>query len=65
MLTDGTMRRLLARKAIVDPAAGILFRKRDGSVVDIVANCCEAWNRLINDPERMTSIGSRNRANRF
>jgi len=32
---------------------------------DIMANCCEAWNRLINDPERITSIGSRSSANRF
>ena len=32
---------------------------------DIVALCCEAWNKLIDDPDRITSIGSRNWAHEF
>lgn len=31
---------------------------------DIVALCCEAWNKLIDQPDR-TSIGSREWANEF
>ena len=32
---------------------------------DIVALCCDAWNKLIDDPERITAIGWRNWANGF
>ena len=32
---------------------------------DIVALCCEAWNKLTDDPDRITSIGWRNWANGF
>jgi len=32
---------------------------------DIVALCCEAWNKLIDQPDRITSIGWRNWANGF
>ena len=31
---------------------------------DIVAHCCEAWNRLIDQPWRIISIGTREWANR-
>jgi transposase len=29
------------------------------SYVDIVDHCCHAWNKLIDQPERITSIGLR------
>ena len=32
---------------------------------DIVAHCCDAWNKLLAQPERITSIGLRARAHRF
>ena len=32
---------------------------------DIVALCCEAWNKLTDDPDRITSIGWRKWANGF
>ena len=32
---------------------------------DIVAHCCEAWNRLIDQPWRIISIGMRDWANRY
>ena len=32
---------------------------------DIVALCCEAWNKLIKQPDRITSIGWRKWANGF
>lgn len=32
---------------------------------DIVALCCEAWNKLIDDPDRITSIGWRKWAHGF
>jgi transposase len=31
---------------------------------DIVANCCDAWNRLLAEPERITSVGHRDWAHR-
>ena len=34
----------------------------DQQIVDF---CCEAWNSLIDQPWRIMSIGSRERANRF
>ena len=35
------------------------------SYEDIVALCCEAWNKLTDDPDRITSIGWRKWANGF
>ncbi|MEM7566485.1 MAG: transposase, partial [Pseudomonadota bacterium] len=32
---------------------------------DMVALCCEAWNKLIDQPHRITSIGWRNWAHGF
>lgn len=32
---------------------------------DIVAHCCEAWNKLINQPWRIRSIGMRDWAHRL
>ena len=32
---------------------------------DIVTLCCEAWNKLIDQPDRITSIGWRAWANEF
>jgi len=32
---------------------------------DIVAHCCDAWNKLLAQPERITSIGLRAWAHRF
>ncbi len=37
-----------------------IFEKDD----DIVAHCCDAWNRLRAEPERITSLGHRDRAHR-
>jgi transposase len=38
-----------------------VFRSYD----DIVAHCCEAWNQLIEQPWRITSIGRRTWAHEF
>jgi transposase len=35
------------------------------SAEDILDHCCEAWNKLVDQPWRIISIGSRNWANRF
>jgi transposase len=35
------------------------------SIKDIVGHCCEAWNRLIDQPWRIMSIGLRDWAHRF
>lgn len=35
------------------------------SAEDIVDHCCEAWNKLVDQPWRIISIGSRNWANGF
>jgi len=35
------------------------------SYADIVALCCEAWNKLIERPWKITSIGMREWANGF
>ena len=35
------------------------------SLDDIVGHCCEAWNKLIDQPWRIMSIGLRDWANRF
>jgi transposase len=32
---------------------------------DIVAQCCQAWNRLIDQPWRITSIGQREWVHKF
>ena len=32
---------------------------------DIVAHCCDAWNKLLAQPERITSIGLRAWAHKF
>ena len=32
---------------------------------DIVEQCCQAWNRLVNQKSRITSIGTREWANGF
>jgi len=32
---------------------------------DILDQCCQAWNKLIDQPERITSIGMRDWAHRF
>jgi transposase len=36
-----------------------------GSYDDIVAQCCEAWTRLIDQPWRIMSLGIRDWANEF
>jgi transposase len=38
-----------------------VFRSYD----DIVAHCCEAWNELMEQPWRITSIGRRTSAHEF
>jgi len=35
------------------------------SAEDIVDHCCDAWNKLVDQPWRIISIGSRNWANGF
>jgi hypothetical protein len=35
------------------------------SYADIVDHCCDAWNNLIDQPSRITSIGMRDWAHRF
>jgi hypothetical protein len=32
---------------------------------DLVDHCCEAWNKLVNQPWRIMSIGLRQRAHEF
>ncbi len=32
---------------------------------DILDHCCQAWNKLVSQPERITSIGTRKWANEF
>ncbi len=32
---------------------------------DILDHCCQAWNKLVSQPERITSIGTRKWANGF
>ncbi len=32
---------------------------------DILDHCCQAWNNLVSQPERITSIGTRKWANEF
>ena len=32
---------------------------------DILDHCCQAWNNLVSQPERITSIGTRKWANGF
>jgi len=32
---------------------------------DIVEHCCNAWNRLVDQPSRIMSIGLRNWAHEF
>ena len=38
-----------------------VFQSRD----DIVDHCCDAWNRLVDQPWRIMSIGLRDRAHGF
>ena len=40
---------------------GRVFRDHD----DIVAHCCHHWNRLIDQPWRIMSLGMRDWAHRF
>ena len=32
---------------------------------DILDHCCQAWNKLVSQPERITSIGTRKWAHGF
>ena len=68
-----TMLPLPPRSPELNPVANIWQYIRDNwlsnrvfkSYDDIVALCCEAWNKLIDEPDRITSIGWRNWANGF
>jgi hypothetical protein len=35
------------------------------AAADIVTHCCEAWNKLIDQPWKIISIGMRDWAHRF
>ena len=64
---------LLPRAPEVNPVETVWQVLRDnwssnrvfGSYDDIVAPCCDAWNRLVEQPWTIMSIGLRDWANRF
>lgn len=46
-------------------AQPIFFKTRKPSYDDLVDHCCEAWNKLVDQPWRIMSIGLREWTNGF